>query len=332
MANEKKLVDDFGRVHDYLRISLTEKCNLRCSYCMPFDLPVGYFKNNVRFTPQELNEIIRVFTSLGLKKIRLTGGEPLVRKEARNIIQSLSEFHVELAITSNGILINDFFFTLSSSGIKSVNLSLDTLKPDKFFAITKRDVFKKVLFNIHLLLINNFKVKINVVVIKGFNDNEILDFVEWTRDLPLQIRFIEFMPFKGNLWGLNKVFSHKEILDLIGEKYSFTKLDDGKNSTSKNYKVNRFAGSFGVISTMSEPFCNDCNRMRLTADGKLKNCLFSREETDILNPLREGKDIRQLIIQSVKSKKEKQGGQLNPEISTESARQIQNRCMVAIGG
>lgn len=167
---------------------------------------------------------------------------------------------------------------------------------------------------------------------KGINDDEILDFVNWTKDFPLHVRFIEFMPFSGNKWDKEKVISHEEIIKMIAMKYNFKKLADEKTSTSKNYKIDGAKGSFGVISTMSEPFCNDCNRLRLTSDGKLKNCLFPKEETDLLTPLRAGKDIRPLIIQSVQEKKEKQGGQLNPDLSGISPIKIHNRSMISIGG
>ena len=189
-----------------------------------------------------------------------------------------------------------------------MNLSLISLDPARFHSITKRDFFKKVLSNIHLLLSRNFLVKINVVVINGINEDEILDFVEWTKRLPLHIRFIEFMPFSGNQWDHAKVFSYQNILRTIGSRYDFAKLTDEKSSTAKAYRVKGFEGCFGVISTMTDPFCGDCNRLRLTADGKLRNCLFSKQETDLLTPLRMGKPIRPLILQTVKAKDEKHGG------------------------
>lgn len=326
------LSDNFGRVHDYLRISLTDKCNLRCSYCMPFNLPSGFFADSVRMSPVEIGRMAKAFVSLGIKKIRLTGGEPFVRKEAKQILEELARFKVELAITTNGILVNHYFDDLNKAKIKSLNFSLDTLRPDRYLSITKRDNFYNVMYNIHLLLINNFNVKMNAVIMKGINDDEIIDFVEWTKDNPVHIRFIEFMPFSGNQWDTEKVITHKEILQTIKLKLNFNRLKDEKNSTSKNYKVEGYKGSFGIISTMSEPFCSDCNRLRLTSDGKLKTCLFSQDETDLLTPMRQGKDIRPLIIQSVQKKKEKQGGQLNPDFSSISPIHIRNRSMVAIGG
>lgn len=330
--NENILVDVFGRRHDYLRISITDKCNLRCSYCIPYDLPAGFYANSIRMNTEEIDEIVSEFVGLGIKKIRITGGEPLVRKEAKHIINAISKYPVELALSSNGILVDEFIGTFQKAGIKSVNLSLDTLQPNKFLAITKRSNFEKIFSNIHLLLSNDFIVKVNVVVMKGVNDGEILDFIEWTNKFPVHIRFIEFMPFDGNKWDSKKVITHQNILEVVESKYKFSKSEDGKNSTSKNYSIKGYKGSFGVISTMSEPFCDGCNRLRLTADGKMKNCLFSKEETDLLRPLREGKDIRPLIIETVLSKKEKQGGQLNPSLSNFDASQIQNRSMLGIGG
>jgi cyclic pyranopterin phosphate synthase len=162
--------------------------------------------------------------------------------------------------------------------------------------------------NIDLLLANNFHVKINVVAIKNFNDNEILNFIEWTKEKPLHIRFIEFMPFSGNEWSKDKVFTHKQILELISSKYNFIKLINEKNDTAKKYFIPNYKGTFAVISTMSEPFCSGCNRMRLTAEGKMYNCLFGKKETDILGAFRAGNDIEPLIYQSVNSKKEMLGG------------------------
>jgi cyclic pyranopterin phosphate synthase len=256
----------------------------------------------------EIDSIAAVFIKNGVNKIRLTGGEPLVRKDAKEIIEKLSKYPIKLTITTNGVFVNDFIETFKNAGINSVNVSLDTLVKEQYLSITKRNEFDKVMQNIDLLLANNFHVKINVVAIKNFNDNEILNFIEWTKDKPLHIRFIEFMPFSGNEWSKDKVFTHKQILELISSKYNFIKLINEKNDTAKKYFIPNYKGTFAVISTMSEPFCSGCNRMRLTAEGKMYNCLFGKKETDILGAFRAGNDIEPLIYQSVKSKKEMLGG------------------------
>lgn len=326
------LTDNFRRVHDYLRISVTDRCNFRCSYCIPFDLPKGYFANAPRMTAEEIDKIVSVFIELGIKKIRFTGGEPLIRRDIDKIIRATSRHPVELAITTNGVLINNFVELFKSTGLRSINISLDSLNPEKFRTITKRDDFKKVLSNIHLLLLNNFQVKINVVLIRGVNEDEIPDFVGLTKKYPIHLRFIEFMPFSGNYWEPDKVFPLKEILSIIESKYNFIKLNDDLHDTAKKYKVVGHQGTFAVISTMSDPFCGDCNRLRLTADGKMKNCLFSREETDLLTPLRNGADVKERIIQCVLDKKEKQGGQFDSAKLQPTPSIIKNRSMVSIGG
>lgn len=324
------LIDTYDRVHDYLRISLTDKCNFRCSYCTPYDLPKGFYADSVRMTADEIEEIASVFVQLGIKKIRITGGEPLVRKDAKRIIQRLSKFSVELCITTNGVFVDEYIALFKEAGIKTVNVSLDSLESEKFFNITKRDEFEKVLSNIHLLLLNDFKVKVNVVAMKGVNEFEIVDFVEWTKEFPLHIRFIEFMPFLGNNWEWEKVFTYKQILELIEARYDFIKLRDETNDTAKKFKIPGYKGAFAIISTMTEQFCGDCNRLRLTADGKMKNCLFSNDEMDLLTPLRNGTDIRPLIYSCVINKQKERGGQVFDEKYFEE--KIKNRSMVAIGG
>lgn len=326
------LTDQFNRIHDYLRISLTDKCNLRCAYCNPVDLPKGYFKGLPRMTAEEIDQIVSVFVKEGVKKIRLTGGEPLVRKDAQEIIERLSRYPVELAISSNGVLVDKYIDIFRHAGIKSVNVSLDSLTREKFFAITKRDEFNRILDNIYLLLRHDFHVKINVVVMKGVNEKELNNFVAWTRHLPLHVRFIEFMPFAGNEWRKEKVFSYQEMLDEIATQYEFLKLNDAKHDTDKKYFIPGFDGTFAVISTMTQPFCSGCNRMRLTTDGKMKNCLFSKSEMDILGTLRKGMDIAPLIKQCVWMKEEKLGGQIKNINENLDTSKINNRSMIHIGG
>lgn len=325
------LSDNFGRVHDYLRISLTEKCNLRCTYCMPGE---GLALRNRAFimNKTEVVELAKIFVSQGVKKIRLTGGEPLVCKDAHEIISELSKLQAELTITTNGVLVDEFIDTFKKAGVRSVNISLDSLNRENFFSISKRDEFEKVISNILLLVSNDFHVKLNMVVMRNINDNEIPAFVELTKHLPLHVRFIEFMPFRGNTWRPEKVFSQKEILSMLESRYNFIKMKDNRHDTAKKFKVLNYQGSFAVISTMTEPFCGDCNRLRLTADGKIKNCLFSKDEVDVLAPFRRGENIQPLIQQCVKAKKEKQGGQFDSEKILPGTGYIENRSMVAIGG
>jgi len=269
---------------------------------------------------------------LGVNKIRLTGGEPLVRKDAADIIMRLSRLGINLTLTTNATRLHDFVTVLKQANVRSLNISLDTLEADKFTMITRRDQFRQVYENIQLMLKNDFHVKVNMVVMKGFNDGEINHFIEWTREEPVHVRFIEFMPFTGNRWTSNKVVTWQEILQTIQSKYSFLPLQNDKHDTAKAYQVPGHAGTFAVISTMSSPFCSGCNRIRLTADGKMKNCLFSKQETDLLSALRNGDDVRPLIHQNIRSKAKELGGQFNTDFEHLHAEDIDNRSMITIGG
>lgn len=325
------LTDRFGRTHNYLRISLTDNCNLRCFYCMP--------EENYDFTPNsklmqvdEIDTIAKLFVQHGVNKIRLTGGEPFVRKDAAKIIRNLGKLPVQLTCTTNGIRIDDMLPEIIKANFHSINISLDTLKKDRFLKITRRDYFDRVFRNINLLLQNNIKTKINVVAMKSVNDDEISDFIAFTKNNPIDIRFIEFMPFSGNQWSSNQVMTQVEILDIIDENYDFVPLPIGPHDTAKSYGIKGHKGSFSIISTMSEPFCSGCNRIRLTADGKLKNCLFSKQETDLLMSLRNGQDILPIIQSTIWSKAKTQGGQLNEQFEKIDVSIIENRSMITIGG
>jgi len=279
---------------------------------------------------EEVVTMARTFVSLGVKKIRLTGGEPLVRKDAKEILKELSKLPVELAITTNGILVDEYMDTFEACGIKSINVSLDSLKEGKFNSITRRDYFGKVTANIRALLNGKFHVKVNAVMIKGVNEDEVCDFVSWTRDKNVHVRFIEFMPFQGNKWDWSKGVSFNDMMAKIENQFgdNIIKLDDGKNDTAKNYAIANHLGTFAIISSVTNPFCDTCNRIRLTADGKMKNCLFSSSETDLLSAMRAGEDIVPLILKSVWGKKALRGG---IETLDDFAKQ-KNRAMVSIGG
>ena len=325
------LKDGFGRIHDYLRISLTDACNFRCTYCMPGELM--QFKPSAHLMqPDEIDAIAGMFVRMGVRKIRLTGGEPLVRKEAAEIIRSLSKYPVELTLTTNGSRTDEFIPVFKDAGIRSVNVSLDTLNAEKFFKVTRRPQFQLVWDNIQLLIKEGFHVKVNVVMMRGLNEDEILDFVALTREQHVHIRFIEFMPFNGNHWENEKVISYQEILETIAGQHDFIKLRDDANATAKKFKIYNHEGTFAIISTMSAPFCSTCNRMRLTADGKMKNCLFSKGEVDLLTAYRNGEDIMPLIEQCVIEKEEALGGQFSGDYHAIDADTLTNRSMIRIGG
>jgi len=323
--------DAFGRKHDYLRISMTDKCNFRCFYCMP-DEKINFYPNSKLMSADELLNIAKIFVSLGVKKIRLTGGEPLIRKDAREIIARLSNLPIELAITSNGYLIDEYLDLFHEVGLKSVNISLDTLDAEKFHAITKRNYLKKVLSNIKLFIDNGFHVKINMVALKGVNLHEIKDFVQWTKNERIHVRFIEFMPFNGNSWDFSKIVSYKEVLNIVEENFEFDRIQDAKNDTAKNYRLKDGKGTFAVISSITDSFCSTCNRIRLTADGKIKNCLFSNSELDLLSSYRKGDDIEELIFKNIESKFAERGGFSDFKELKEEKDFGKGRCMFAIGG
>ncbi|MDI9257622.1 GTP 3',8-cyclase MoaA [Flavobacterium sedimenticola] len=334
MENKGNLLDSHGREHNYLRISITEHCNLRCSYCMPEE-GIALTPKPHLMTAEEIVFIAQTFVGLGVTKIRLTGGEPLVRKDAKTILQKLGQLGVDLSLTTNGILVPDFIPTFKEAGIHTINISIDSLVKEKFNRITRRNYFDTVLENMTLLLREGFKVRLNVVLIKDFNDNEILDFIRLTKTENLKIRFIEFMPFNGNHWDKSKLVSYAEIMYTIQTEYALSEIErltDAPNDTAKNFKIASYAGSFAIISSVTNPFCSTCNRIRLTADGKLKNCLFSNSETPLLPTLRNGDSILPLLQHNLQSKKAVRAGMdddlkfQNPELFS------QNRSMIAIGG
>ena len=332
MSEPKKIADSFGRIHDYLRISLTDRCNLRCTYCMPAEGIVLREKSEF-MTSEEIIEIATTFVKMGVKKIRLTGGEPLIKKDIVNILTQLSQLPIELTLTTNAVLVDKYLQTFKDVGIKSLNVSLDSLKAARMNAISRRVYFDRIMANIDLLIDSEIDVKLNVVLMKGVNDDEILDFIEYTKVNKVDVRFIEFMPFSGNEWDRSKMVSLQEILDVANEQFlSIQKLEEKPNSTSRNYRVDGYVGTFGVISTVTNPFCDSCNRIRLTADGKLKNCLFSADESDLLTQLRSGQDIIPMIRAAVASKKEKLAGM--DSFESEQGKEIfsKNRSMISIGG
>ncbi|MGB5944402.1 MAG: GTP 3',8-cyclase MoaA [Leeuwenhoekiella sp.] len=328
------LTDTFGRQHNYLRISLSEKCNLRCTYCMP--------ANGVPLTPrpelmtaQEIFDIAKVFVKNGVDKIRLTGGEPLVRKDFTEILKMLSTLPVALSITTNAILAPRFIADFKRYGLNKINVSLDTLDAEKFKKMTRRDRLEETLKSIKQLIAEGFRIKINTVLIKGTNDDEIVNLINLTKHDQVAIRFIEFMPFDGNAWNKDKLVTQAEILNVVHESFGIDQvknLVNESNFTSRNYQVSGYKGVFGIISSMSNPFCDGCNRIRLTANGRIKNCLFSSGETDILTPFREGDNLEVLIQQALSKKKNIRAGMDDFEKLSDPKRHSANRSMITIGG
>ena len=333
-SSSKILTDTFGRAHTYLRISLIERCNLRCTYCMPPE-GVPLLPRNHLMSYEEIYTLAKLFVKHGVTKIRLTGGEPLIRKDIPTVLEKLSSLPVSLSITTNAVVVDRHMESLKKYGVYHINVSLDSLDREKFKKITLRDDFEKVYNNLMLLIENDFKVKLNMVVMKGVNDDEIIDFIELSKKLPINVRFIEFMPFDGNDWNRDKTVSYASLMEQVESTYpkeAILRLQDAPNDTSKNYKIEGYEGSWAVISTVTNPFCDSCNRLRLTANGTLKNCLFSQSESDLLTPLREGKNIEPIIQKAVLAKKNMRGGMDSPEKFEEIKNHQNNRSMIRIGG
>ncbi|NXI71087.1 MOCS1 protein, partial [Anseranas semipalmata] len=325
------LTDSFGRQHNYLRISLTEKCNLRCQYCMPEE-GVQLTPKSELLTAQEIITLARLFVKEGVEKIRLTGGEPLIRPDVVDIVGQLYKLEglKTIAVTTNGINLARLLPRLKEAGLNAINISLDTLVPAKYEFIVRRKGFHKVMEGIHKATELGYRpVKVNCVVMRGFNEDELLGFVEFTKDLPLDVRFIEYMPFDGNKWNFKKMVSYKEMLDTIKQRWpELEKLPCEASSTAKSYKVPHFQGQISFITSMSEHFCGSCNRLRITADGNLKVCLFGSSEVSLRDHLRSGasqEELVQIIGAAVGRKKKQHAGMFN--IS-----QMKNRPMILIGG
>lgn len=324
-----RIIDRFGRPHSYLRISLTDRCNLRCFYCMPGE-GIQLMEKQSIMSLEEILSMARTFTDLGVDTIRLTGGEPLIRKNLDFLIRGLAGLGVTLKLTTNGILLDQYLPLFQEVGLKKINISLDTLDKAKAVFITRRDYFDRIMANVQRCLDAGMDIKLNVVLVKGVNEQEIPDFIRLTQHQRLDVKFIEFMPFKGNQWDWSKGVSQAEILSSAEAAFGpFEVLPNGPHSTSVNFRVPGHQGSFGIVSTITEPFCGSCNRIRLTADGKMKNCLFATAETDLLTPLRAGQPVEPLILEAIQHKKFSRDGM---DLGMDRDHYEQNRSMISIGG
>ncbi len=306
------LTDTFDRQHDYLRISVTERCNLRCVYCMPEE-GVPLSPSRELLTTPEIVMLSSVFVSQGVTKIRLTGGEPTVRRDILPLMHQIGALRAhglkELCLTTNGISLHRKLDSMVEAGLTGINMSLDTLDPWQFQIMTRRKGFDAVQRSIDRVLEMNragagIRLKINCVVMRGVNDREVLPFVDLTREKDIEIRFIEYMPFDGNKWSKRKMLGYDEMLDVIRAKYpTLQKVQDHKNDTSKTWHVPGFAGRIGFITSMTHNFCGTCNRLCVTGDGNLKVCLFGNAEVslrDILRQSNAGEPIDQEAYEAMK--------------------------------
>jgi len=331
MSISRQLVDSFGRVHNNLRISVTDRCNIRCVYCMPE--VAQFLPRNQLLSFEEIERFVRIVVPLGIDKIRLTGGEPLVRRDLPVLIEKLAQIPgvTDLGLSTNGILLAPLARALRDAGLGRINVSLDTMDPDRFQQLTRRPGLERVIEGILAAKAAGFHpVKINAVTMKGCTEEDIIPLARFGREHALEIRYIEYMPLDGGLWEREKVLFAAEILDRlkreIGPLQPATSQDP--RAPACEYVYADGGGRVGIIAAVSRPFCMSCNRIRLTSDGKLRNCLFALEETDIRCLLRSGgteEEIACAVRRTVADKWE--GHEIN------SSRFIQpERLMHAIGG
>jgi cyclic pyranopterin phosphate synthase len=284
------LIDRFGRRHNYLRISVTDRCNFRCAYCMPHE-DMEWAPRAEILTFEEIERLAILFSEMGVDKVRLTGGEPTTRKGLVELVTALSgiERFEKLLLTTNGDAMGSMAGTLRVAGITGVNISLDTLHPGRFFDITHRNRLDRVLAGIDAALKAGFQtVKLNVVVMAGVNDDELCDFLERFKDVPLEVRFIEFMPFLSNGWQKGKMLAYAEIRRRIESKFRLTPVATDDSAVAKEFSVDGAQVKVGFITSMTDSFCGGCNRIRLTADGRLKVCLFAKTGPSLRDAMRLG--------------------------------------------
>lgn len=306
------MVDSHGRTINYLRISITDRCNLRCRYCMPYTgvEKLGHFSI---LTLEEIARLVRIAAQVGIRKVRLTGGEPLVRRNVTQLIRYIREVPEidDISLTTNGILFSFMADKLQAAGLDRVNFSLDTMVPEKYEYITRGGHLDRVLDGIDKALSLGLNpVKINTVLIRGFNDNEIEAFADLAYKRPLHVRFIEFMPI-GDLqfWNRDNIITSRETKSIIARSYNLIDAKKIKGSgPAKYHNLEGGQGSIGFISPMSNHFCAECNRIRMTAEGKLRGCLYDKTETDLRQAMMNGAsddELRQMFLQTINAKPDK---------------------------
>ncbi|MUU45232.1 GTP 3',8-cyclase MoaA [Helicobacter pylori] len=300
------LVDSFNRVIDYIRVSVTKQCNFRCQYCMP-TTPLDFFDDEELLPLDNVLEFLKIAIDEGVKKIRITGGEPLLRKGLDEFIAKLHAYNKEVALvlSTNGFLLKKMAKGLKDAGLSRVNVSLDSLKSDRVLKISQKDALKNVLEGIEESLKVGLKLKLNMVVIKGVNDDEILELLEYAKNRNIQIRYIEFME-NTHAKDLVKGLKEREILDLIAQKYKIIETENPKKGSSKIYTLEN-GYQFGIIAPHSDDFCQSCNRIRLASDGKICPCLYYQDAIDAKEAIinKDTKMMKRLLKQSVINKPEK---------------------------
>ena len=307
---QNQLVDSYGRIARKLRVSVTDRCNMRCVYCMPSNNTEWIEQSNV-LRYEEIVRLAKIFVGLGIEKIRVTGGEPTVRREVEKLISELSKISgiKAISMTTNGLLLYNMVQQLKEAGLGSVNISLDTFKADRFKAMGGVDGLDKVLRSIEAAADASLKVKINTVVMRGWNDDEVVDFAKFARDTGYTVRFIEFMPLDGTgIWAPDLVFSKKETIERINKNVmELVPLNNDPTEPAMLYSFADGKGTIGFIPSMTEPFCGYCDRVRITADGRFLTCLFENPGYDLKSLMRSGRSddkIRKYILECIRKKPE----------------------------
>ncbi len=284
-----ELVDSHGRPHNYLRVSLTDRCNFRCQYCMPAE-GVEWKDRAEILSLEEIERLVGIFVRMGVTKVRLTGGEPTVRRGFMELLGSLRRANptIKLLLTTNGSSLERIAQALKDAGLSGINVSIDSLRRDRFAEITRRDALPQVLAGIDATIRAGIPTKVNVVVMPGMNDDELIDFVKFTQTRPVQVRFIEFMPFAGNLWKASRVFGYAEMRAVLDAHFKLEPIRGHCSDVAKEFSIAGFQGTVGFVTSVTESFCDGCNRIRLTADGHVKTCLFLPQRTSLRDRLRAG--------------------------------------------
>ena len=326
------LVDGYGRVARDLRVSVTDVCNLRCRYCLP-DEQVAWLPRDQRLDDDELVRIVSLLARLGVQTVRITGGEPLVRPKLAGLVERIAAIAgiEEISLTTNGVLLARHVAALAAAGVSRINVSMDSVDPQRFAELTRRDLLPKVLEGIAAAQATPGieQVKINAVAMRGVTEHEAIDLVAFARAQDLQLRFIEVMPLDaGHRWQPTDVLTAEELRAIIAERWPIAPLERAPSSTATVFRFADGGGEVGFIASVSEPFCADCDRLRLTADGQLRTCLFAHGETDLRTPLRDGVDDVRLAALVTGAVADKQWGH---EIHRPGFRPPA-RSMSAIGG
>ncbi|MDW0178855.1 MAG: GTP 3',8-cyclase MoaA [Nitrososphaeraceae archaeon] len=309
---KSELIDNYGRIAKKLRISVTDRCNMRCGYCMPKD-NTKWFDTTEVLSFDEIIRLSSIFANLGVEKIRLTGGEPLVRPSIENLIKSIAKIGniKSIGLTTNGLLLQEKVEALKSSGLDSVNISLDSFKEDRFKMMTGVNGLEKVVNSIQKAKDVGFDVKINTVVVRGWNDDEVVEFANFARRTGITVRFIEFMPLDGSgIWRNDLVFSKMEMMEKLESNIGkvFPASDQEMSAPAKLYSFSDRIGTVGFIPSVTEPFCSQCDRIRLTSDGRFLTCLFESPGYDIKSYLRKGASDEELSHRLVRCVAMKQEG------------------------